>query len=235
MLVHDIETDKLCKIFQQEYIILAEYKMLQTENIQGIYVIPSYKSSFLWFGVIFVRSGIYEDGIFRFTITLPDTFPDSGFPRVDFQSKVFHPLINNETGELNICGGFPEWRKGEEHIWQLLQYIVYIFLNLDHSVKHCINIEAKDMYLNNRDEFVQRVKDNIDASVKQVYDVPPLPDKHYIQFSQYDHVKHDPVRLAILEPTPAENNRSTGYSWVEPGTFKPLSKTCNQSSQDQDS
>lgn len=34
----------------------------------------------VWFGVLFVRSGVYEDGIFRFNITLPENFPDGGHP-----------------------------------------------------------------------------------------------------------------------------------------------------------
>lgn len=71
--------------------------MLQSENLQGIYVIPSKESSLsefliysfyfvtsdfylVWFGVIFVRSGLYEDGVFRFNVILPDNFPDCGHP-----------------------------------------------------------------------------------------------------------------------------------------------------------
>lgn len=38
----------------------------------------------VWFGVIFIRSGIYEDGIFRFNIFLPEDFPDGGHPVSNF-------------------------------------------------------------------------------------------------------------------------------------------------------
>lgn len=81
--------------------------MIQKENIGGVYVIPSYESSFgkmhlagiffqfsssinlfcfyhqflllfsVWFGVMFVRSGYYRDGIFRFNISLPKDFPNT--------------------------------------------------------------------------------------------------------------------------------------------------------------
>lgn len=34
----------------------------------------------VWFGVQFVRQGIYQGGIFRFNITLPQNFPDGGCP-----------------------------------------------------------------------------------------------------------------------------------------------------------
>lgn len=30
----------------------------------------------MWYGVIFLRQGFYVDGVFRFTILLPDKFPD---------------------------------------------------------------------------------------------------------------------------------------------------------------
>lgn len=34
----------------------------------------------VWFGVIYVRSGLYEDGVFRFNIELPETFPEGDRP-----------------------------------------------------------------------------------------------------------------------------------------------------------
>lgn len=79
--------------------------MIQKENIGGVYVIPSFESSFgkwnsisehfislkkkcfrivkseflftVWFGVLFVRNGYYKDGIFRFNISLPKDFPNT--------------------------------------------------------------------------------------------------------------------------------------------------------------
>lgn len=51
--------------------------MLQSENLSGLYTIPSFASSLEWFGVLFVRDeGIYKDGVFRFRILIPPTFPD---------------------------------------------------------------------------------------------------------------------------------------------------------------
>lgn len=73
--------------------------------MRGVYVIPSYENSlrkfftffqtFLyktsfnslldWFGVIFVREGVYNEGIFRFSITLPDNFPSDTKAPVSMQ------------------------------------------------------------------------------------------------------------------------------------------------------
>jgi ubiquitin-protein ligase len=34
----------------------------------------------VWFGVLFVRQGVYQGGIFRFCIHIPEGFPDGGCP-----------------------------------------------------------------------------------------------------------------------------------------------------------
>lgn len=36
----------------------------------------------VWFGVVFVRDGMYKDGIFRFNISIPENFPDNNKPPV---------------------------------------------------------------------------------------------------------------------------------------------------------
>ncbi len=56
--------------------------MVQSETIPGIYVIPSSESSLLWYGVIFVRTGQYKGGIFRFNISLTEEFPNDLKPPV---------------------------------------------------------------------------------------------------------------------------------------------------------
>jgi ubiquitin-protein ligase len=34
----------------------------------------------VWFGVLFVRQGLYQGGIFRFCVHIPEAFPDGGCP-----------------------------------------------------------------------------------------------------------------------------------------------------------
>ena len=33
-----------------------------------------------WYGVIFIRMGSYQDGIFKFTMNIPENFPDGDCP-----------------------------------------------------------------------------------------------------------------------------------------------------------
>lgn len=54
-------------------------------------------------------------------------------------------MINPENNELNLLGAFPVWQKNEQHIWQVLKYIQWIFVNLDASIKHSVNKEATEL------------------------------------------------------------------------------------------
>lgn len=36
--------------------------------------------SSVWFGVIFIRHGLYQDGVFKFTVYIPDNYPDGECP-----------------------------------------------------------------------------------------------------------------------------------------------------------
>ena len=54
----------------------------------------------VWHGVVFVRFGIFKDGKFKFRINFDD-FPKKP-PKVHFMSEVWHPMVNHETGLLDL-------------------------------------------------------------------------------------------------------------------------------------
>ncbi|XP_076656829.1 protein crossbronx homolog [Halictus rubicundus] len=216
------QTNKEYSIYLQEYNILSEYKMLCCQELKGIYVIPSAQNSLLWFGVQFGRQGTYQGGVFRFTITLPQNFPDGGCPRVVFQTPMFHPLINPESGELCTSWGFTEWRRSNR-VWQLVQFITKILTKVDIKMTP-VNQEASMLLENNFEEFRDRVKKCVKDSVSNVYDPPMVNDPHYIVFDPYNHELHDPVKREIYEPKEGEENKTLGLSWVQPGSLQPFSK-----------
>ncbi|OXU17506.1 hypothetical protein TSAR_014537 [Trichomalopsis sarcophagae] len=176
----------------------------------------------IWFGVQFIRQGIYQGGVFRFTITLPQNFPDGKCPNVVFQTKVFHPLINYTTGELNTAWGFPEWKRSNR-IWQLVQYISKIFTKLDTKMIS-VNDEALLLLETDFENFKEQAKKCVKDSLSVVYDPPATDDPHYITFSPYDSELHDPVKQEIYKPKDDNENKPTGYSWVQPGSLQPFSK-----------
>lgn len=72
----NIPNSSLYQEFIIEYQLLAEYRLLQKNGPHnGVYIIPSSKSALIWFGVIFVRSGPYMNGIFKFRIHIPHDYP----------------------------------------------------------------------------------------------------------------------------------------------------------------
>ncbi|KAL2720999.1 AKT-interacting protein-like isoform X2 [Vespula maculifrons] len=237
----------------KDYAVFLQDNILRIQDLKGIYVIPSAQNSFVWFGVQFIRQGIYQGGVFRFTLTLPENFPDGGCPKVVFQTHVFHPLINPETGELCTTWGFVEWKRNNR-VWQLIQYITKILTKVDTRMtpinqeasilkiidcefdkycayKVCINLknEKGRVFLycrlqNNFDQFRERAKECVRESLNQVYNPPAFEDPHYITFSPYVPELHDPVKQQIYESKGTEENRALGLSWVQPGSLQPFSK-----------
>ncbi|CAK9822855.1 AKT-interacting protein [Anthophora retusa] len=216
------QTNKEHAIYLQEYHILSEYNMLCSQDLKGIYVIPSAQNSLLWFGVQFVRQGIYQGGIFRFTVTLPQNFPDGGCPKVVFQTPVFHPLIHPESGELCTSWEFPEWRKSNR-IWQLIQFITKILAKVDIKMNP-VNREATNLLESNFEAFRDRVERCVRDSLNKVYNPPTLEDPHYITFSPYVDEIHDSIKREIYEPKEEEENKVLGLSWVQSGSLQPFSK-----------
>ena len=53
---------------------MIEYKHLRQHVPAGIYVLPSFDNSRIWFGTIFIHQGLYRNGIFKVTIEIPSEY-----------------------------------------------------------------------------------------------------------------------------------------------------------------
>lgn len=69
----------------------------------------------------------------------------SCFQKVIFQSEIFHPVIDSRSNELNLLHAFPKWNKNDQHLWQVLKYIQWVFYNTNASIAHAVNQEAAEM------------------------------------------------------------------------------------------
>jgi ubiquitin-protein ligase len=105
-------------------------KRLKQRAPPGVYVIPSIDTLRRWCGVIFLRSGLYRGGVFKFLIHIPDAYPYAA-PRVFFTSKVFNPHVHYKTGELDLAPQFPVWKSNEHYLELVLLYIKKIFYQTD--------------------------------------------------------------------------------------------------------
>ncbi|EDV29772.1 uncharacterized protein TRIADDRAFT_52508 [Trichoplax adhaerens] len=97
-----------------EQMLLFEYKELSKHNLTGVFVLPSAHNPLCWHGVVFVRHGVYIEGVFKFDILIPQNFPYGNCPKIIFTNPIYHPDVNPETGELYLKKSFPEWRYESE-------------------------------------------------------------------------------------------------------------------------
>ena len=104
---------------------MLEFRHLKLHAPPGVYILPSFDSLREWSGVLFVRSGVYRGGIFRFRLVLPRSYPANGAPpQVLFQTRVFHPHVHPDTGQVDILSHFGgEWVAGEHYIVLVLQVL----------------------------------------------------------------------------------------------------------------
>ena len=119
----------------------------------------------VWYGLMFVRGGLYKGAIFKFTLLIPANYPDGGCPvsllkneisvnvifffpiivfqEFDFQAGVYHPMVDLETGELETKKEFQRWRRDINHIYHLLTFARKIFYQI--STLYAVNTEAADL------------------------------------------------------------------------------------------
>ncbi|KAH8355342.1 hypothetical protein KR093_011262, partial [Drosophila rubida] len=195
---------KTLALINQGYKVIAEYQLIEQMQLKSIYAIPSCASAVLWFGVIFIHSGLYADGVFRFSILLPDLYPDAvSLPTVIFQKDIFHPHICPISHSLDLTPLFQFWNKDEHHIWHILKYIQLVFADPEGSV--CMglstngepipltdvnNMEAMRLLSHSRVEYAQRLKPCIAWNLEHMFDTPPIKDPHYIIFKRYQPEVH---------------------------------------------
>jgi len=177
-----------------EYSLMAEYNLLRKQKLPGIYVIPSAKTPLRWFGVLFIRQGLYQEGVFRFQVHIPDNYPDGDCPKVVFDSQVFHPAVDPSSHELNVRQGFHKWRRNINHIWQLLLYTRRIFYKIDTT--NALNVEAAALYESDMDVFKSRTQDCVMDWKERLFTMTS-DDPHYMKFSVFEEEIHGPVRQAM--------------------------------------
>ncbi|XP_072169091.1 AKT-interacting protein-like isoform X1 [Diadema setosum] len=214
--------------FFLEYALLAEYNNLHKQKLPGVYVIPSAKSPLHWFGVLFIRQGLYQDGVFKFDLLIPDNYPDGDCPRLIFHPPIFHPIINPASGELDVRRAFTKWKRNFNRLWQVLLYARRVFYKID--TKSPLNQEAATLYNEDLEMFKSKVIEAVERSRSKLYDPPYSDDPHALRFSRWDESKHGDTLRAITTPKKSQeesgtkNAQTSGLSWVKPGTIQIFSK-----------
>ncbi|KAG2470012.1 AKTIP protein, partial [Polypterus senegalus] len=150
----------------------------------------------VWFGVIFIRHGLYQDGVFKFTVYIPDNYPDGDCPRVVFDIPVFHPLVNPESGELDVKRAFAKWRRNHNHIWQVLMYARTVFYKI--QTVEPLNPEAAVLYEKDVQLFKSKVVDSVKLCNSHLFDQPKIDDPYAISFSPWNPTVHEEARQRMF-------------------------------------
>ncbi|XP_069072429.1 AKT-interacting protein isoform X2 [Pleurodeles waltl] len=166
--------------FYLEYSLLAEFTLVVKQKLPGVYIQPSHRSALMWFGVIFIRHGLYQDGVFKFTVYIPDNYPDGECPRLVFDIPVFHPLVDPVSGELDVKRAFTKWRRNHNHIWQVLMYARRVFYKIDTAGP--LNPEAAVLYEKDVQLFKSKVVDSVKLCNSHLFDQPKIQDPYAIRF-----------------------------------------------------
>lgn len=93
---------------------------------RGLYIQLDDFDTHLWHGVIFVQSGPFSGGIFRFDIVFPPAYPSS-IPEVYFPPTLLHPLVDPDSGRLFLTSRFPVWRPRKDFVVHVLQFVKEAF------------------------------------------------------------------------------------------------------------
>jgi len=222
--VESTETGKSRYISKlKDYTLLMEFKKLKHQAPPGLYVLPSAHSLRLWHGVIFLRKGLYKNGIFKFFLKIPESYPDNG-PRVVFISQVFHPLIDSSSGELDISIQFPKWTPNRDYIVLLLAYIKKIFYNTSYwearPGQRAFNNKAQQQWISDKAAFIKSCELSVNTALEKVYE---NSEESSLQFSAPIHAHQEALkRILAQDETKAET--TSFLQWFQDGVRK-LSST----------
>ncbi|KAF4320630.1 hypothetical protein JM18_004164 [Phytophthora kernoviae] len=155
----------------KDYGLMIEYKHLRQHVPSGIYVLPSFDQSRIWYGTIFIHAGLYRNGIFKFTIFLPESYNGPGtYPRIVFNTGIFHPYVFQDTKELDLKPKFPEWDPELHYMVAVLTYLKGIFYMKDFpELSTVANSTALDMFRHDPENYVNNVEASVEESLENVY------------------------------------------------------------------
>lgn len=145
-----------------EFSLVKENILLQNERITQLYVIQSEQDPYLWFGVLFVDTGIFMGAVIRFNMIIDESYPSCPCPKIIFDPIPYHPLVNPETGELDTKNAFSDWSGDTHKLYQLLLFTkrvicqaeLYINQIQDLINQHQIETESIDLDSNRSQTIV---------------------------------------------------------------------------------
>jgi ubiquitin-conjugating enzyme E2 G1 len=149
--------------------IQKEYEALIKNPIENVIFEMNESNMHEWTFVIFGPiDSVYKDGVYNGKLIIPKEYPHRP-PEVKFITKLFHPNVY-DNGKLCMSilheGKDPTGYEKEEERWRPLNNIRTIFISIisllyDPNPDSPANIDAGVMWRNNKDAYIQKVKDDM--------------------------------------------------------------------------
>ena len=120
----------------RDFKLAIEFKYLMKHAPAGVYLMPEFDNIRRLHGVIFVRRGLYRDGVFRFTMDLPQLYNDENtHPQITFTPPIFNPLVDATTGSLDLKmdESLREWQPERHFIVTAVTFLKRIFYMKDYD------------------------------------------------------------------------------------------------------
>ena len=131
----------------KDFKLAIEFKYLMKHAPAGVYLMPEINNIRRLHGVIFLRRGLYRDGVFRFVVNLPSSYNDiDTHPEIIFTPPIFNPLIDPSTGKLDLRTDqyLKEWQPERHFIVTAITFLKRIFYMKSYdSFERVANEEAK--------------------------------------------------------------------------------------------
>jgi ubiquitin-protein ligase len=172
---------------QKQNYLAIEYKHLLSHSPGGVYLLPSLNTPGLFLGVIFLRRGLYQNGVYKFSLSVGPTYNDVNVrPKITFLTPLLNPLVDPATGELDLTGAFPTWDPERHYLITALTYLKKIFYlktytvgeadnrdflgtnSSDITLPQFPNMEAVAMI--EAKSYVNKVVENVRKSQESVYE-----------------------------------------------------------------
>jgi len=140
--------------------LMRDFKRMQTDPPAGVSASPVADNVMTWNAVIIGPADTpFEDGTFRLVMHFEEQYPNKP-PGVKFISQMFHPNVYG-TGEL--CLDILQNRWSPTYDVAAILTSIQSLLN-DPNTSSPANVEASNLYKDNRREYIKRVRETVEKS-----------------------------------------------------------------------
>ena len=108
--------------------------------------------------------------VFKFRMNFPLNYPTE-HPTIEFITPVYHPLVNPETGDLDLRGVYNYGERKTVKSIHILKFVKNIFLSNTHMKQEASsNPEAGKLFNLNYEKFCEEARKSSELSRERVYE-----------------------------------------------------------------